>query len=1253
MDTQYLHDVAALFDALWPLAPEERAEGLEAADPVLRRDVEEMLAHHDAADAFLEPTIGAATTKAGDHLDGYDLIEEIGAGSMGRVFLATKDANRVALKLLHPQLRPGENTLARFRREAEIGQRVVHPNVVRTREAGFVNDVPYLVMDYVEGQTLDDLRTELGLVPEELCRHVAREVTQGLGAIHAAGVVHRDIKPSNVLLTPDHQVKVMDLGVAYLPDDAAKLTMSGTFLGSLAYAAPEQFLPRDEPLDGRTDLYSLGVVLYELLSGEHPFTEEDMLRTMRRILEVEPRRLGDLNPQVSPFLEEVVHVLLAKDRTRRIASAEALLAILEAGEEGGWWAERAQALRAETGRPLRRMRIPRETAVYGRDTELATLQTLYERARDGEGQVLLLEGEAGIGKTRLIDEFVGRLKEAGEAFHFLFGSYPPGGGTSASGAFAAAFREHLGAEDLESALGHYLEETPSLIPAFSAMLRGAPPPDRAAPLSRDVLHTVYVHLARTLSSERPTVIVIDDLHFGGDEGRALFKALALAVRDQRLLLIATTRPGVSATWLADLERLEPTTRLALTRMGPLDLANMLVDAFRSERLAQKLGFKIAQKSDGNPFFALEIIRGLKEGQLLRQNADGTWATTKIVEELTIPSSVVDLVQARTADLDEDDRETLDVAACCGFEFDPDWIAETLGVPRIKLLRRLARIERSHGLVRAVGPRFVFDHHQIQEALYESMPEGLRREYHAALADTLETRAGDGVEGETAASLSHHFLLGRQARRALPHLDPALTYLERAGRSPDAVVIASEALAAEGLLTGAMRCRILLRLQKRLDVLGRREPQREACAEALALADTAALRLRALVAQCTYLRGVSEYERAREVANEALAVAHAEGDARSQLMATRALAFVLPRLGRLREAADLHARCIELAQDLDDAEAEAIDMDGRAGALNECGEREEALALHLRALELKEALGDEDGIAGSLVNTSLVATALGRFDDARDYAERGLELARKVGNRMWAGNACMSLGNIASRMGRFKEAQAWHKRSLSIMVELGNRSGEAGTSINLGTIASMLGEREEARERLEHGRRLCQEIGHRHWEAVAISHLSGLTEGREEARDLLLEALALFRQMELVPGAAGTLMSLAAVEKKMGREEDAAAHYEEALELGRESQDATLILGAAAHRAVLPGGDLALALRALAEHREHCRKPALTQILYLLWMATKDRAHLDDAHALMVEQRDALPEAERQAFLDADPLHRELEDAWRAAQSSGA
>src|SRR5262245_4787205 len=266
----------------------------------------------------------ARTSLVGRRLGPYRLVAERGAGGMGTVYEARWEGptpggsvgDRVAVKVVHADLCARPGFVERFLREADLGRRVRHDNVVRTLDAGecLVDAMPvrYLVLEYSEGRTLAALAGELGRVPEELCRHVGCEILKGLGAIHAAGIVHRDVKPENVLITDGHVVKVTDLGVARMRGALSDISQTGSFVGSVRYAAPEQVL--GVGVDARTDLHAVGLVLYELSTGAHPYDADDVGNVIRHVIGTTPRRAGEVNPQLSPFFDELLAWLLEKDR---------------------------------------------------------------------------------------------------------------------------------------------------------------------------------------------------------------------------------------------------------------------------------------------------------------------------------------------------------------------------------------------------------------------------------------------------------------------------------------------------------------------------------------------------------------------------------------------------------------------------------------------------------------------------------------------------------------------------------------------------------------------------------------------------------------------------------------------------------------------------------------------------------------------------------------------------------------------------
>ncbi len=1241
-----------------------RAGATESADELCARypDLATDLRAHLRALALVDEAFGVREEPAPppERIGPYRIVRVLGTGGMGTVHLAQdgKGAS-VALKLLHPHLLHREGFFKRFLREAELGRRVVHDNVVRTLDVDALavagRTFHFLVMEYVEGQTLRELLDDVDRVPEELCRHVGREVAKALAAIHAVGAVHRDLKPENVLITMDHAVKVMDLGVARLAEESLRLSQTGAFVGSLVYAAPEQFRGGGGAVDARADLHALGVLLYELAAGRPPFGDDDARAVMRRILTEPPRRLGEICPQASAFFEEVVHTLLAKEPEKRFASAADVARLLEEGEGSSWWKEEARRIRATTRRPLRRIRIPRETALYGREADLAKLRALYEKAKAGEGSVLLVEGEAGIGKSRLVDEFVGLLQRDGEDLNFLFGSYPPGGAATASGAFSTAYREQFG----DDGCAAYLPQTPLLVPAFDALLRGDVAPKDAESLTKDSLQTVFVHATRSLAAERPTIVVIEDLHFAPEEGRALFASLALAAPGHRILLVGTMRPGVPEGWRTQLERLGDTQRIELARLGIKDLVRLLEDALSSQHLAEELAVRIGVKSDGNPFFVFEILRGLKEGQFLAQRPDGTWHTTQVLRDIQVPSSIVDLVAARVGDLADEDRNLLDLAACCGFEFDAGLVADATLRPRVPVLQDLAKIEKRHRLVRSSGRRFVFDHHQVQEVLYAALPEPLREEYHAALGDALERRSGaaaadpEALDGALCVDLAEHFIRGARGPRALRYIDSALAHYDRAQLHEPAVALAERMLSTDGLLAGPTRAAVLVRLSAAgspLDRLGRRPRQEEAAREAVRLAAAAGdepLRCRALRALGTCLLAIACTEEAEAALLEALQIARTRGDRALEAAVVGNLGLVCVETSRLEEAWAHHERHLTLSRELGNERGEAVALENLGMVLAAQGRFVEAREVTEQGLAINRRIGDRDGETAATVNVGRIHYALGHGAEAREFLERGIALAREIGHRPFEAVASGVLGAATEGTGLLAEAREHHERHGVLSREIGNRPGEAIALVNLGPLWLTLGETARARAALEESLARCRALHARYPEGYALLGLSRVADAEGDhatAQSRALESLALRREIGHGDGVVESLIVLGELRRRAGDVERARDASEEAASLAREQARTSGLTHALALLACLADGERT-AVRAATDSIARGGDSQVTR--FLLWEATGDVAHLAEAKRHLDFLVEHAPAECRESMLANVRLHREITEAWTA------
>ena len=353
MQAERWQEIDRLFDAVLEREPAERASFLKAAcagDDELLHEVETLLAAHDRAEKFIEaPAMevaakvaaagGNAFSALGREIGPYRVLSALGAGGMGEVYLAedTRLGRRVALKLLPSEFTHDAERIHRFEREARAASALNHPNIVTIYEIGQSNGAYFIATELVEGQTLRDFMPRARVQMKDAL-NVITQAADALSTAHAAGIVHRDVKPENIMLRPDGYVKVLDFGLAKLTEPAPvheasdhrteKVhTETGTVLGTVAYMSPEQALGQE--VDHRTDIFSLGIVLYEMLVGAHPFKGPTAAATFDALLNREPPAPVISNPDMSPELERIIGRALEKDRELRYQTASDLRAELK------------------------------------------------------------------------------------------------------------------------------------------------------------------------------------------------------------------------------------------------------------------------------------------------------------------------------------------------------------------------------------------------------------------------------------------------------------------------------------------------------------------------------------------------------------------------------------------------------------------------------------------------------------------------------------------------------------------------------------------------------------------------------------------------------------------------------------------------------------------------------------------------------------------------------------------------------------
>jgi ABC-type transport system substrate-binding protein/tRNA A-37 threonylcarbamoyl transferase component Bud32 len=717
--------------------------------------------------------------------DRYEIIAELGRGGRGVVYRARDPVLKraVAVKVVPPAL-SSSDTEERFQREATLVAQMDHPSIVPIFDFGRDGATLFFVMPVLEGDTLRELFRRGGLSLGEILEILA-QVAEALDYSHAREVVHRDIKPENVMVTREREgrfrVRVMDFGLAQESTDN-KLTRSGQLPGTLAYLSPEQVL--GGPLDGRCDIYALGAILYEALRGEPPFSGT-LYNVLYRVVHEAPAPLADLERVPAP-LAELVLSCLSKDRGERPQRALDLANQLRHLAAGLGEQESARQLAGASRPSASRSGHP----LFGRAGELAEVERRLALAAAGECQLILIGGEAGVGKSRLLAEIEelaqerrfralrGRFAadEQGLPFHGLYepiqdffrfrrgsSSALLGGGSATSGVSGPSGVATPSNANLAEAGGLFGDLAARLVTVFPPL--GEVPELRAvaagaaageAELGPQKALDLFELLARTysrLAGEEPLLISLENLHHDG----AAAEALQYIVRR-----LGPSRILIAATWRSDqVDKRHPLAQLLRDfggdpRCVQLQLQPLAGDDYRAllsswlggAPLRGELVDKLQAITEGNPLFTREIVASWRSSGELRQDENGRLSLRDSSGELpALPATVQQAVAQRLSHLPPALRGVLEVAAVLGRSFSEKALANLLeesgfagelGEAVDALLQQgLLQEERSgrQELLR-------FAHGVVRDVLYLELPRRRRRRLHRRHAEWLEERHRD-------------------------------------------------------------------------------------------------------------------------------------------------------------------------------------------------------------------------------------------------------------------------------------------------------------------------------------------------------------------------------------------------------------------------------------------------------------------------------------------------------------------------------
>ena len=697
---------------------------------------------------------------------GLEILDELGRGAQAVVYRVRRQGRLYALKVLRTQPSAAGALAVNLRREAAMLTRVAHHGLARIHAVGQSPDGPFLVMDLVQGTTLSTV-LQRGPLDEIPAATVVIDVAGALSEAHRSGLIHRDVKPQNVMVLPDGHAKIIDFGLAARVDDAGE-GVAGTF----AYVAPEQTGMLNRLVDARSDLYALGVMLYQCLTGRLPFTSLDLGELLRMHATMPAPDVRLLRPELSATFAAIVAKLLAKDPDDRYLTGEDLVTDLRRVCGGD----------SDVGARPRlpgAVTLPPEHELIGRASEVAELLTGWQRARAGSGEVCLVRGPVGVGKSRLVAQLCADAAADGAIVLHAAGRAAD---AMPLAPLRRAVDRYLGVLDrlAEPARTKGIDLVRDAARPIAALLRpfslslavlagasGATVEESPDQLSLAVA-TFLTELARR--SPAGLLLHVDDVeHLDGDSRRML-RHLATDLPRTPLLVAATTRAdptgadpfgGVDAGLLGVAWQLESGT------LNDAAMARLVEGQLVGAAVPASLIKQITTRSGGNPLMATEYLRAVIDAGLLRP-CWGTWILDETgLDALDLPADALGLVVARIDGLDPATRGLLVAAAAIGLRFDPAPLARVCEMDLPRVLEMLAVASERRLIGPAEQGRQVFLHDRIREALLaDILPADLRR-LHQRIAAVLDAVASD--EPEHVYAVAQHYSLGETDR------DPAAVF----------------------------------------------------------------------------------------------------------------------------------------------------------------------------------------------------------------------------------------------------------------------------------------------------------------------------------------------------------------------------------------------------------------------------------------------------------------------------------------------